>query len=134
MTQELYTLMLLEIAVLGALVLISFMLYRANPHAWLLRWNFAWLLYLLHMPASFMEHRPEAGLLAAISAKTGAAQLIATAAEAAVIAAIAILAGRGAWVKRIWIFFGVIEALSVLTLVVGSHAMLSVVGTIGLVA
>jgi two-component system NtrC family sensor kinase len=100
--------MCLEIAGLAALGLISFLLYRANPRPWLLRWNLAWVLYLLHLPASFQQSLWPDGW----AARTGVAQVLVVGTYAGLVAAVALLAGRPRWEKPIWIGFGAIDLLA----------------------
>src|ERR1017187_4845719 len=107
MTSELYTLMLLETAVVAALVLICFLLDRASPEEWWKRWNVAWLFYLLHLPLSFLAGAgtPNQEVLRSLSL------VLALAANTGLAVAVAFLAGQAKWEKRIWIAGGVLLLL-----------------------
>ncbi len=128
MTPELYTLMLLEIAALAALLLLSALVYRANPKRWLLRWNLSWTVYLLHLPVSFSEALHPAGP----AARLGASQFISIAAEAALVASMASLTGRRHWEKRIWFAFAMVEAAGSGMLAMGWHTGFEAAGAVSI--
>jgi two-component system NtrC family sensor kinase len=96
--------MLLETAVVAALVLISFLLDRASPEAWLKRWNVAWLLYLVHLPLSFLvdagTYHPETVMLMVMA--------LALASNTGLTVAATFLAGKEKWERRIWMAGGVL--------------------------
>ncbi len=98
MNSELLTLLLLETAIIAVLVLICFLLERASPEAWMKRWNLGWLIFLAHLPLSFLADSglPHADVLKSI------ALILALSANTAIAVAVAYLAGRSKWERMIW--------------------------------
>jgi len=90
-----------EVAVAG-LLLISAALYRAHPQKWLVRWNLAWVAYLLHLLLSEVLDSPVRASLRLIV--PGAFLL---AAQTGVTSALVQLAWKPRWERRLlgWAVF-----------------------------
>jgi two-component system NtrC family sensor kinase len=84
-----------EVAVAGLLV-ISAALYRAHPQEWLIRWNLAWVAYLLHLVISKVLDRPfEISLLLVVPG------VLLLGSQAGITAALGQLAWKPQWERRL---------------------------------